>query len=89
MPDFTAIEIEAEEIASPLTTGFLDDVRTLVTGALFSAAVAVVGTVLFTLALTIAVVGSPLIVAAVAYAVLRHRRAARIRSWTTFRPATS
>ena len=84
MPDFTAIEIEAEEIVSPLTTSFLDDVRTLVTGALFTAAVAVVGTVLFTLALTIAVVGSPLIAAALAYAVLRRRSAARVRSVTAF-----
>jgi len=88
MPDFTAVEIEADEIDSPLTTTFLDDVRTLVTGALFSAAGAVVGTILFTLALTVAVVGSPLVAAAVAVVVLRHRRAERTRS-LTLRPATS
>ncbi len=88
MPDFTAVEIEAEEIATPLSTSFFDDVRTLVTGALFTAAVAVAGTILFTVALTIAVVGSPLVAAAVAVVVLRHRRAERTRS-LTLRPATS
>jgi hypothetical protein len=88
MPDFTAIEIEAEEIVDPLSTTFLDEVRTFVTGALFTAAVAVVGTILFTLALMIAVVGSPLVAAVVAVLVLRRGRVERLRS-LALRPATS
>jgi hypothetical protein len=76
MPDTNAIEVSAREIAAPITTtSLLVDVRRLVTGALFTAALAAAGTVLFTLALVVAVVGSPLIAAAIAYVVVRRPRA--------------
>src|SRR5512133_1998617 len=75
MPDTTAIEIDREIAAEIATTSLLTDVRRLVTGTLFSAALTAAGTVLFTIALVVAVIGSPLIAAAIAYVVIRRPRA--------------
>jgi Flp pilus assembly protein TadB len=77
MPDITAIELEAREISPTLPTRLIDHVLKFITGALFSAALVACGTVLVTVALTVGVVGAPvLFVAIVAFAV-RRRRAVR------------
>jgi hypothetical protein len=74
MPDITAIELEAREISPSLPTRLIDHALKFVTGALFSAALVAGGAVLVTVALTVGVVGSPVIfVALVAYAVRRRR----------------
>ncbi len=85
MPDINAIELQREVPAS-LASSFYDEVRTFFTGALLTAAIAVIGTVVATLALTVGMVGSPIIAAAIAYAVVRRRRA---RAAPSFRPVTS
>ncbi len=82
MPDITAIELEAREISPTLSARLVDHLVKLVTGALFSAALIAGGAALVTLALTIGVVGAPVIAAGVAYLVLRRRRAERTRPWT-------
>jgi len=43
----------------------------------------VIGAALVTVALVVGVVGSPIIVAVVAYAIYRSRRATRVRAWAT------
>jgi hypothetical protein len=78
MPDVTSIELSERE-AARLTTTLAVDVRRLVTGALFIAAVTAVGTALVTLALAVAVVGSPLVAAALVWVVVRRHRAQRLQ----------
>jgi hypothetical protein len=79
MPDITAIELEARDISPPLSTRLIDHAIKFVTGALFSAALVAGGAVLVTVALTVGVVGSPVIVVAfVALAIRRRRRAVRL-----------
>jgi hypothetical protein len=83
MSEYSAIELP-EAIPAPLTTTFLSQVRSFVTGALFTAAVIAAGAVLVTIALTVGVVASPLVFLAVLYLVVRRRRVERLR-WTALR----
>jgi hypothetical protein len=83
MSDYGAIELP-EAIPAPLTTSFLAQARTFLVGALFAAAIAALGGVVVTLALTVGVVASPLVFAAVAYLVVRRRRSERLR-WMALR----
>jgi hypothetical protein len=82
MPDFTALELPEASIPAPLTTptttSLADDLRAFVTGALLTAAVAAAGTVVVILALTVGVVGAPVLALAFLYLVVRRRRAERI-----------
>lgn len=87
MSDFEAVPLEAEAAPAQRVMGRLAEAKNVVSGVLFTAAVAAVGTVLITLALVIGVVGSPIIAAVVAYVVVRHRRSARERALTEWRPA--
>ncbi len=86
MSDFSAIQLEARSLPAQMVSSSLREARSFVTGLLFTAAIAAVGTFLFTLALVIGVVGSPVIAAVLAFVLVRSRRAARIREW---RPAVS
>ena len=88
MPDITAIELEARELSPTLPTRLVDHVFKFFTGALFSAALIAGGTVLVTVALTVGVVGSPVIVAAIVALALRRRRAVRAGALAGLRPAS-
>ncbi len=83
MSDFRAIELEAQTVTEELSTGWLDEARSFFTGFLFTAVLTVLGAALVTVALVVGVVGSPIIVAVVAYAIYRSRRAARVRAFAT------
>ncbi len=85
MSDFEAVPVEAVAVPAQRVTSRLAEVRNLVSGILFTAAMAAVGTVLFTVALVVGVVGSPIIAVVVAYVMVRHRR--RERAVTAWRPA--
>ncbi len=89
MPDITAIELQAREISPALPNRLVDHVLKFFTGALFSAALVAGGTVLVTLALTLGVVGSPVIVVAVVALAVRRRRAERAGFLAGLGPAAS
>ncbi len=74
-----AVPLRGEGGAVPSAPAWLTDARNVVSGLLFTAFVAVIGTALLALLLVVGVVASPLIAAVVAYAIVRHRRAARAR----------
>lgn len=57
--------------------GSLADAKDLVSGLLFTVAVAVLGTALFTALLVVLVVASPFIAGLILFAIVRHRRLAR------------
>jgi hypothetical protein len=88
MPDFTAIDLPEASVPAPLTTSLVDDVRAFVTGALFTVALAAVGTVVVILALTVGVVAAPVLALAIVLLVARRRRAARLGA-AALDPATS
>ncbi len=79
MADYRALEVEAR--ALPASTGWLDEARIFFSGFLFTAVTTVLGAALVTVALVVGVVGSPILVAFVAYVIYRSRRAARVRAW--------
>jgi hypothetical protein len=81
MSDFTAVPLEARAFPARRASTRIGEARLFVSGLLFTAMVALVGTFLVTVALVIGVVGSPVIAAVVAYVALRQRRAARERAW--------
>jgi len=85
MSDFTAVPLEAQTLPEQLTAGWLEDAKGFIGGLLFTAVVAVAGAALVTVALVVGVVGAPVIAAAVAFAIVRSRRAAR----AAWRPAES
>jgi nitrate reductase gamma subunit len=87
MPDTTAIELEAREISPAVPTRLIDHALKFVTGALFSAALVAGGAVLVTVALTVGVVGAPVIVAAIVALVVRRRRAVRARELAGLAPS--
>jgi hypothetical protein len=87
MSDFEAIPLEAAEAPAEQFAGRLEEARAFASGLVFTAALVVVGTVLFTAALVIGVVGSPVLAAAAAYLIVRHRRAARQRAFAAWKPA--
>ena len=86
MSELDVVSLEAA-VPAQRVTGRMEEARLFVSGILFTAAVAVVGTLLVTVALVIGVVGSPIIAAVVAYVVVRNRREARQRAWAAWRPA--
>ncbi len=83
MSDFRAVELEARTLTEQASTGWLEDARTFFTGFVLTAVLTVLGAALVTVALVVGVVGSPIIVAVVAYVIYRSRRAARVRAWAT------
>ncbi len=86
MSEYEAVPLEAQALTARRSS-LLAEARNFVSGILFTAAVAAVGTVLFTAALVVGVVGSPIIAVVVAYAIVRHRRVARERALAGWRPA--
>jgi hypothetical protein len=64
MPDTSALELEAREISPTQTTRLIDHALKLFSGALFTAALVAGGAVLVIAALTLGVVGAPVIFAA-------------------------
>ncbi len=87
MPDISAIELE-REVSPTATSRLIDHVLKFCTGALFSAALVAGGAVLVTIALTVGVVGSPVIVVAMFALAVRRRRAVRASVLAGLRPAT-
>ncbi len=88
MPDMTAMELEAREISPTLSTRLVDHALKFFSGALFSAALIAGGAVLVTIALTVGVVGSPVIFVALVALALRRRRAVRASELAGLRPVT-
>jgi hypothetical protein len=80
MSEYRALELD-ESAAAQLSTGLLAESRSFFGGFLFTAVMTVLGAALVTVALVVGVVGSPVIVAVVAYVIYRSRRAARVRAW--------
>jgi thiamine transporter ThiT len=78
MSDFTTVSLQAQELSAELASSWAHRAKAFVSGLLFVAAVAFVGLSAVTVALVVGVVGAPVIAAAVAYVVLRHRRAQRV-----------
>lgn len=81
MDDLTAVPLEAQDLTADLTTSWTTEARAFVTGLVFTAAIVAAGAVVVTVALVVGVVGAPLVAAAIGYAIVRHRRAARARAW--------
>jgi hypothetical protein len=86
MGDYEAVPLEAIETTAQPISGRLAEARELASGFVLTAALVVVGTVLVTAALVVGVVGSPLLAAAIAYVLVRNRRARRERA-LAWRPA--
>ena len=82
MSDFTAVPFEAQATPEQITTTLAEDVVSLVKGLFTTLAFAFVGMFLVVVALMVGVVGAPVVAAAIAYAIIRQRRAARVRAWT-------
>jgi hypothetical protein len=77
MPDITALELQARTLAPAVSPRLVDHVLKFFSGALFSLALISGGTVVVIAALTVGVVGAPVIVVALAALALRRRRAPR------------
>ncbi len=89
MSDLTAAPLGARTESERVATSRVADVKSFVSGLLFTAIVALAGTFVFTAALVVGVVGSPIIALVVGHLLVRHRRLARERAWTGWRPAAS
>jgi ABC-type dipeptide/oligopeptide/nickel transport system permease subunit len=74
MPDLTAIELEARDLSPTLPTRLIDHVLAFFSRALFTVALVAAGATLVTIALTVGVVGSPVIFVALVALALRRRR---------------
>jgi hypothetical protein len=85
MIDPTAVPLEVQQVPAQLSTSIAYEVRALVGGLLYTAAVAAVGTFAVIVALMVGVVTAPLLLAGVAYGVVRHRRRERL-ALAGFRP---
>lgn len=83
MDDLSAVSFEAQTLPEQISASWLEQARTFVTGLLFTAFLTALGAALVTVALVVGVVGAPVIAAVVAYAILRSRRAARVRVLAT------
>ena len=83
MDDLSTVSLEAESLPEQISTGWLTEARTFLTGAVFTAVLCVLGAALVTVALVVGVVGAPIIAAGVAYVIFRSRRAANVRALTT------
>lgn len=73
MPDITAIPLEARELTTTVPASAVDHILKLFTGALFTAALVAGGAVLVLVALTLGVVGAPVIAVAIGAWAFRHR----------------
>ncbi len=82
MDDLSMVSFEAEPLPQQISTGWLAEARTYLTGVVLTAVLTVLGASLVTVALVVGVVGAPLIAAGVAYVMLRSRRA-RVRVLAT------
>ena len=78
MSDSTAVPLQAQELSAELAASWAHRARAFLGGLVFTAAVAFVGLAAVTVALVVGVVGAPVIMAAVAFVVVRHRRAQRV-----------
>lgn len=87
MSDFTAVPYESRSVPAQLASSWAADAKAFARGTLFTAAITIVGTIAVVVALMVGVVGAPVIAAAVAYAVFRQRRTARVRPSATWRSA--
>ena len=74
MDDLSAVSLEAESLPEQISTGWLTQARTFLTGFVLTAVLTVLGASLVTVALVIGVVGAPVIAAGVAYVLFRSRR---------------
>jgi hypothetical protein len=87
MSDFSAVPLSVEDPAE-LATSFAQHAKAFVSGLLFTAVVAAVGMAAVVVLLVAGVVGAPVVAAGVAYAVLRHRRAERARTFAAAQPTS-
>lgn len=85
MNDPTAIPLEAQQVPAQLATSWAYEARAVVSGLVYTAAVAAVGTFAVIVALMVGVLTAPLLLAGVAVAVVRHRRRERVAA-PGFRP---
>ena len=76
MPDYTTIELEARQLSPAIPSRLVDHVLKFFSGALFSAALVAGGAVVVLVALTVGVIGSPVIALALGWWALRRREAA-------------
>ncbi len=84
MDDLTAVPLEAQSLTDQLSTGWLDEARSFLTGFLLTVVMTALGAALVTVALVLGVVGAPIIAAVVAYVIVRSRRAEqRVRALAT------
>jgi hypothetical protein len=87
MSDFEVVRLVAADASRERCAGRLEEARAFASGLVFTAALVVVGTILLTAALVIGIVGSPILAAAAAYLVVRHRQAGRRRAFAAWRAA--
>jgi hypothetical protein len=73
MPEFSAMELESREISPVVSTRLVDHALKFFSGALFTAALVAGGAVVVLVALTVGVVGAPVIAAALGWWALRRR----------------
>lgn len=75
MPEITALELQARALSPTVSSRLVDHVLKFFSGALFSLALIAGGASLVVLALTVGVVGAPVILVVFAALALRRRRA--------------
>ena len=83
MPDFTAMELEARPLSPAVSSRLIDHVLKFFSGALFTAALVAGGAIVVLVALTVGVVGSPVIAAALGFWALRRREGAALPARAT------
>ncbi len=79
MDDLSTASFEAQTLPEQISTGWLAEARTFLTGFVMTVLVTALGAALVTVALVVGVVGAPAIAAVIAYVAFRSRRAARVR----------
>jgi hypothetical protein len=75
MPDLTAMELEARDLSSTLPNRLIDHVLKYFSRALFTVALVAAGATLVIVALTVGVVGAPVIFVAIVALAFKRRRA--------------
>jgi hypothetical protein len=75
MPDLSALELQARDVSPIVSTRSIDRALMLFSGALFTLALTAGGAVVTLVALTVGVVGAPVIVVVLATLALRRRPA--------------
>ena len=74
MPDLSALELQARDVSPIVSTRSIDRVLKLFSGALFTLALTAGGAVVTLVALTVGVVGAPVIVLVLAALAFRRRQ---------------